>query len=289
MLCHYCGYGIDEMKLCPECHSKYFLGFKAGTQQIEELIHTLWPQAKVLRMDADTTKTKDSHGEILSAFANGKADILVGTQMIVKGHDFPAVTLVGIVAADLSLNVNDYRAGERTFQLLTQAAGRAGRGEKPGEVVIQTYRPEHYGIKHAAKQDYPAFYEEEIIYRELASYPPAAHMLAVLVSAGDEKKAEKLADDLARVLNENGKECLLTDSVNKTGGNRLAGHLQIIGPAPAAISKINDIYRFLIFLKHGNYDILIRLKDILEEDLAGRRNRNELTGINIQFDFDPIG
>ena len=282
MLCHYCGYGMDEVKLCPECNSKYFLGFKAGTQQIEEGIRKLWPTARVLRMDGDTTKTKDSYGEILSAFANGKADILIGTQMIVKGHDFPNVTLVGIIAADLSLNVNDYRAGERTFQLLTQAAGRAGRGEKPGEVVIQTYRPEHYSIIHAANQDYPAFYEEEIIYRELASYPPAAHMLAILVNAEDENKGITLAEDLVRLLEKSGSK--LTKPVNEMN---LDSSLQIIGPAPAVISKINDIYRFLIIIKHHNYDILIKSKDILEENLAERFKGNEITGIMVQFDFDP--
>jgi len=285
MLCHYCGYNQVEVKLCPECSSKYFLGFKAGTQQIEELISKLWPKAKVLRMDGDTTKTKDSYGEILSAFSNGKADILVGTQMIVKGHDFPNVTLVGIIAADLSLNVNDYRAGERTFQLLTQAAGRAGRGVKPGEVVIQTYRPDHYSIIHAANQDYPAFYSEEIVYRELASYPPAAHMLAVLINAEDEEKGEKIAGELAGLLNGNVGSNALTELVNTMVDIR---NLQVIGPAPATISKINDVYRFLIFIKHEKYDILIKCKDVLEENLVSCRLRNELSGITVQFDFDPL-
>jgi len=286
MLCHYCGYNQAEVKLCPECNSKYFLGFKAGTQQIEELIIKLWPKAKVLRMDGDTTKTKDSYGEILSAFSNGKADILVGTQMIVKGHDFPNVTLVGIIAADLSLNVNDYRAGERTFQLLTQAAGRAGRGVKPGEVVIQTYRPDHYSIIHAANQDYPAFYSEEIVYRELASYPPIAHMLAVLIFAEDEKRGGEIAGELAGLLNGSKGNEALTDAVNITDDIK---NLQVIGPAPATISKINDVYRFLIFIKHEKYDILIRCKDILEENLVMWRSRNEVGGITVQFDFDPLG
>ena len=182
LVCHYCGYEQPAVKNCPSCGSKYILGFRAGTQQIEEQIYKEFPGAKVLRMDADTTRTKDSYEEILSAFANGEADILVGTQMIVKGHDFPNVTLVGILAADLSLHVNDYRAGERTFQLLTQAAGRAGRSGKAGEVVIQTYDPEHYSIVHAANQDYKGFYEEELLYREMLLYPPAAHMLAILVA-----------------------------------------------------------------------------------------------------------
>ncbi|MCL2255192.1 MAG: primosomal protein N', partial [Lachnospiraceae bacterium] len=267
MLCHYCGFATSEVKLCPACNSKYILGFKAGTQQIEEMIHKLWPQAKVLRMDADTTKKKDSYDEILTAFANGKADILVGTQMIVKGHDFPNVTLAGIIAADLSLNVNDFRAAERTFQLLTQAAGRAGRGEKAGEVVIQTYRPDHYSIVHAANQDYQAFYEEEIIYRELASYPPVSHLLKVLISSEDEQRGIKESTGLVNLIKE------LSKPIDQ--------RIQIIGPAPASVSKINDIYRFLIFIKHANYDILIKLKDILEENIGG-------LNITVQFDFNPL-
>ena len=163
MRCHYCGYEQPKVTACPECGSPYIGEFRAGTQQIEDLVHQTFPQARVLRMDMDTTRQKDSHGKILSAFANEEADILVGTQMIVKGHDFPNVTLVGILAADMSLYTADYRSGERTFQLLTQAAGRAGRGEKPGEAVIQTYDPSHYAIRTAADQDYEAFYEEEIV------------------------------------------------------------------------------------------------------------------------------
>ena len=179
LVCHYCGYEQPAVSVCPSCGSRYILGFKAGTEQIEEQIKKLFPGARVLRMDADTTRTKESYEKILSSFARGEADVLVGTQMIVKGHDFPAVTLVGVLAADLSLSLSDYRAGERTFQLLTQAAGRAGRGERPGQVVIQTYQPEHYSIRYAAAQDYEGFYREEILYRELLSYPPASHILAV--------------------------------------------------------------------------------------------------------------
>ena len=189
LVCHYCGYEEPAVKVCPVCSSRYILGFKAGTEAVEEKLHQMYPGARVLRMDGDTTKKKDSYEKILSAFADGEADILLGTQMIVKGHDFPAVTLVGILAADMSLFAGDYRAAERTFQLLTQAAGRAGRGDMPGEVVIQTYQPEHYSIVHASSQDYEGFYEEEILYREIGLYPPAAHMLAVLVT-GKEQVAE---------------------------------------------------------------------------------------------------
>ncbi len=174
MVCHYCGYEQPKIRVCPECGSGFIGEFKAGTQQIEEMVRRRFPQARVLRMDMDTTrKERCTYEKILSAFANEEADVLVGTQMIVKGHDFPNVTLVGVLAADMSLYTDDYRSGERTFQLLTQAAGRAGRGMREGEVVIQTYHPEHYAIKAAAAQDYEAFYEQEIRYRELLGYPPA--------------------------------------------------------------------------------------------------------------------
>lgn len=181
LICHYCGYEEPMIKVCPSCGSRHVGGFKAGTQQIEDLVKREFPEARVLRMDMDTTKNKDGHERILSAFADGEADILVGTQMIVKGHDFPAVTLVGVLAADMSLYSSDYRSGERTFQLLVQAAGRAGRGSAPGEVVIQTYDPEHYSIKTAAKQDYQAFYREELEFRDRMGYPPVENMLAVLM------------------------------------------------------------------------------------------------------------
>ena len=194
MVCHYCGYEEPQPKVCPSCGSKYLGGFKAGTQKIEELVKKRFPKASVLRMDYDTTRTKDSYEKILQAFANREADILIGTQMIVKGHDFPKVTLVGVLAADLSLGANDYRAGERTFQLLTQAVGRAGRGALPGEAVIQTYQPEHYAVTYAAKQDYEGFYNEEILYRELGGYPPAAHMLAVQIFAREESRGQAEAN-----------------------------------------------------------------------------------------------
>lgn len=270
MVCHYCGYETSQPVKCPVCESPYILGFKAGTQQIEELLSRRFPQAKVLRMDGDTTKKKDSYEQILTAFSEGKADILVGTQMIVKGHDFPNVTLVGVLAADLSLNDSDYRAGERTFQLLTQAAGRAGRGEKPGEVVIQTYRPEHYSIIRAAKQDYEAFYEEEILYRELAGYPPAAHMLAILITAEEKERGAQLAQELAGLLR------------SKAGKDKKAA--QVIGPAKASIGKINDIYRFVIYCKHGEYEKLVKCKDAAENYMDLQEHKKE----SIQFDFDPM-
>ncbi len=222
LVCHYCGYNTPGVTNCPVCGSKYILGFRAGTQQIEELLHREFPAARVLRMDADTTKSKDSYEQILSQFAHEEADILVGTQMIVKGHDFAKVTLVGILAADMSLHAGDYRAGERTFQLLTQAAGRAGRSTLPGEVVIQTYQPEHYAVVHAANQDYEHFFAEEIAYRDLMMYPPVAHMMAVLVLADNEKAGAMQAQALA-------------EQVRRQFDDK---RLVMIGPTEACIGKI---------------------------------------------------
>lgn len=264
LMCHYCGYSEPKPKLCPKCGSKYIMGFKAGTQQIEEKLKEVFPGVRTLRMDGDTTKTKGSHEEILSAFAEGEADVLIGTQMIVKGHDFPNVTLVGVLAADLSLSASDYRAGERTFQLLTQAVGRAGRGELPGEAVIQTYQPEHYAVVHAAAQDYDAFYQEEILYRELGGYPPAANMLAVQIFARNERVGEQLAQHMAAYIK--------TDDI------------AVLGPAPATISKINDIFRFVFYIKSGNYERLVRSKDKLE----GWLSEHQMPETQVQFDFNPM-
>ena len=273
LVCHYCGHEEVRHANCPECGSKYLMGFKAGTEQIVETLHREFPRARVLRMDADTTRTKESYEKILAAFADEKADILVGTQMIVKGHDFPNVTLVGILAADLSLNRSDYRAGERTFQLLTQAAGRAGRGDKPGEVVIQTYQPEHYSIVHAANQDYRGFYEEEITYRDFMKYPPVAHMLAVLITSKDRDAGMELCREMTEAVN---KMCV-TQSKN-------GQYLQVIGPAEAAINKINDLYRHVFYVKHGDYQVLVRTKDMLELFCKERELKNQ----TVQYDFDPM-
>ncbi len=264
MVCHYCGYETATVNLCPSCGSKYIQGFKAGTQQIESQIQKMFPTARVLRMDADTTRTKDSYDNILSAFAEQKADILLGTQMIVKGHDFPNVTLVGVLAADLSLHQGDYRAGERTFQLLTQAVGRAGRGQSAGEAVIQTYHPEHYSVVHAANQDYEGFFAEEFVYRELMDYPPAAHFMAVQVLAIDLENGEKLIQKL----------CDLAKTYTK----------KVIGPTTGNIGKIKDVYRLVFYVKNKDYSVLTGIKDALEEYIEGLNLKNEA----VYFDFDPM-
>lgn len=268
LVCHYCGYTQPVVRQCPSCGSKLIGTFKAGTQKVEAYLRELFPTARILRMDWDTTRKKDSYEAILSAFSNQEADILIGTQMIVKGHDFPNVTLVGVLAADLSLHVSDYRAAERTFQLLTQAAGRAGRGERPGEVVIQTYQPEHYSIQTAKDQDYQAFYEQEISFRQLLRYPPAWNLLVVHMAADSEQLAEALAEALGSCVKKQ----------QEPG-------LQIIGPADAGIAKVNDLYRKVMYLKHAEYGTLIAVKDRLEQYIQ----REQLTkkGI-IQFDFNPM-
>jgi len=266
--CHYCGYEETEYKTCPECGSKHIGGFKAGTQQIEEFIQKEFPQARILRMDMDTTREKDGYEKILETFANEEADILIGTQMIVKGHDFPNVTLVGILAADLSLYADDYRAGERTFQLLTQAAGRAGRGKEPGEVVIQTYSPDHYAIEMAARQDYEGFYEEEISYRRMMGYPPAEELLAILVSGEQEALVETACEYLKKY----------AERVNHR-------NVRIIGPTSPYVGKINDIHRRILFLKHAEYDALTEVKNRLEQYIEVNTGFQKL---KVQFDFNPM-
>ena len=274
LVCHYCGYEQPMVTSCPECGSSHVGGFRAGTQQIEELLLREFPQAKVLRMDMDTTKQKDGHEKILAAFSSGEADILVGTQMIVKGHDFGNVTLVGVLAADLSLYADDYRAGERTFQLLTQAAGRAGRGEKAGEVVIQTYSPEHYSIVAAAKQDYEQFFQEEMTYRALMGYPPASQLMAVLVSCKEEEFLETACHYLKAYAETCCKKC-----------ERAGTSVQLIGPASPYVGKVRDTYRRVIYLKSEQEAVLVFLKDQLEQYIEINSGFQNLW---IQFDLNPM-
>ena len=269
MVCHYCGYTRSQLTSCPSCGSTYIGEFKAGTQQIEDMIRHSFPTARVLRMDLDTTRKKDGYEQILEKFGSGEADILIGTQMIVKGHDFPNVTLVGVLAADLSLHVNDYRAGERTFQLLTQAAGRAGRGEKPGEVVIQTYSPDHYSIALAAKQDYQGFYEKEMEYRDLCGYPPAEELLAILMTGAKEGQLDLGAGYLKAFALKYDKEKKIT----------------IIGPASPYVAKVNDVYRRVLYIKSKDYGALVRVKDLLERYIEINSGFDTM---GIQFDFNPM-
>ena len=264
LVCHYCGYQATMPALCPKCRSRYIGTFGIGTQKVEQLVRERFPQARVLRMDADTTTGKEGHEKILRDFAAGSADILIGTQMIVKGHDFPNVTLVGILAADLSLNVGDFRAAERTYQLLAQAAGRAGRGEKPGDVVLQTYQPEHYSIVSAAKQDYLGFYEQELIQRQILHYPPVSNILGVLVLSEQRGHAQELADRLAEQM-------------------RRYEQVVILGPGPASLSKAKDVYRYVIYAKCADYRILRQIKNGLEQYMKAQETYRDC---RLQFDFN---
>lgn len=268
LVCHYCGYEIIKPSECPHCGGRALAGFRAGTEQIEEAVKKEFPISSVLRMDADTTKKKDDYEVILSRFSNREADILIGTQMIVKGHDFKGVTLVGILAADMSLSAPGYLSSERTFQLLTQAAGRAGRGEVPGEVVIQTYQPEHYAITLAAKQDYEAFFEEEMTYRDLCMYPPAAVFLEVSFSGSDWVRLSKLSGYMAAKIKE---------AFPNLGFRQ-------IGPTKALLSKKSDIYRQVIYYKHYEYDALVTIKDKIEELMEIQPLKDE----TVMFDFNPM-
>ena len=247
--CHYCGYQTRLMKLCPSCGSPYLAPFGFGTEKLESYVKKVFPTASVLRMDADTTKRKGDHERILEKFRKHQADILIGTQMIVKGHDFPDVTLVGLIAADLNLSAPDFKASERTFQLLTQAAGRAGRGAQAGTVIIQTYQPDHYAIVLSKRQDYKAFYEKEFRFRKLMGYPPTERLMTIQLASKDE-------DFLSMV------------SAAAAEGFQLdcsAEGAELIGPLEASVYRINDVYRKIVYIKHPSHDIIIRLPDRFTE------------------------
>ena len=269
LVCHYCGYTEPFIKKCKVCGSGMIGRFGSGTQMVEAELQEFFPEARILRMDADTTKGKDGHERILSAFAEEKADILVGTQMIVKGHDFPNVTLVGILAADLSLHSQDYMAGERTFELLTQAAGRAGRGERPGQVVIQTYDPEHAVIRAAAAQDYELFYRNEITYRKILKYPPVVSMIAVLITGEQEEQVQKCAERLA-------------DYMRTTVPGEV---IRVIGPSTPVIGKIHDVYRRILYLKSEQEQALLDAKVQLE--LYAEQSGVQET-CRLYFDLNPM-
>lgn len=279
LYCHYCGYSVSMTGVCPECGSRYIGGMRAGTEQVENAVHKAFPQARTIRMDMDTTRRKGEYEKILSHFANEEADILIGTQMIVKGHDFPKVTLMGILAADMSLYGGDYRAAERTFQLLTQAAGRAGRASAlshsgrrlMGEVVIQTYSPDNYAVVSASGQDYRRFFDEEIAYRRIGAYPPEGHLLQILIEDKDEGRAGATAQGIAELASVFAREA------------GVVSPLQVIGPSDARIAKINDVYRKAVYVKSADYEQLAQLKDSIEADRARRQDYSS----RVEFDFDP--
>jgi primosomal protein N' (replication factor Y) (superfamily II helicase) len=232
LVCHYCGFSRRVPKACPQCASEYLYFVGAGAEQIEERLRSLFPSARVGRLDRDTARSKHAFERILGAFAAGRIDILVGTQMVAKGHDFQRVTLVGVVSADAQLGFPDFRAAERTFQLLTQVAGRAGRGALPGQVFVETYYPEHYAIQLAARQDYHAFFERELHFRRLMHYPPFVALASLLVRDTRLEQAIRWSRQLAALL-----EPMETRGV------------KVLGPAPAPLARLKREYRFQFLLK----------------------------------------
>jgi primosomal protein N' (replication factor Y) len=316
LICHYCGHRQRPPDVCPNCQNPSVKAKGKGTQKIEEEIKNIFPSSEVLRMDADTTRGIGSHGRILVAFEKGDIDILVGTQMVAKGHDFPNVTLVGVVSADIGLNLPDFRSSEYTFQLLTQVSGRSGRGEIAGEVVIQTYAPTNYSILSAQKQDYNAFYKQEITKREELTYPPFSKIIRLITQSRDEEKAKTTAEELGKILR--GKIPLnsplakgenpelvqgstLQEQINpplspftkggigedSKGGKRglEQSFLQILGPAPAPLTKIRNSYRYHIIIKGKS---VIETHKLVIDSLKELKEKTSLYKVKITVDVDPV-
>ena len=268
LICHYCGKTKREPSKCPKCESKYVKFFGAGTQRVEDEIKKYFKDARVIRMDVDTTRAKDSHEKLYNAFKKGEGDILIGTQMISKGLDFPNVTLVGILAADMSINIPDYRSAERTFQLITQVAGRAGRGVKEGKVVIQTYTPEHYSLQYAKNYDYEGFYEKEFTVRALMNYPPFGKILLINGTSKDENMLKDFMNNIANSIS-----ILLKDY----------NGIELLGPIACMISKIKENFRWQIVLK-GEFDLKFAKKI---QELLYDNNKSNYNEIRISIDINP--
>ncbi len=264
--CHYCGYTIPNYSACPQCGSPHIRYFGIGTQKVEEEIHRLFPDASVIRMDNDTTRQKLSHHKILNKFKDEKIDILVGTQMITKGLDFPEVSLVGVLAADMMLYVDDYKASERTFQLITQVCGRAGRGEKRGRAIIQTYCPDHWVISCAKEQDYRSFYKKEILMRKKLWYPPFSDIICVIASGEKPNDVKKVITDF-------------TLNVKKSLEEKNKAY-NIMGPSPAPISKISNKFRWRVIFKCGADD---ELREVLRENLSVKKEYD----VTLSMDINP--
>ena len=264
LVCHYCNFRMTPPDICPKCKSSYMKYFGIGTEKVESELARLFPGARIARMDRDSTAKRGSHERILTEFKNHNIDILVGTQMIAKGLDFPRVTLVGAVNADVTLNLPDFRASERTFNLLTQVAGRAGRGDKGGEVVIQTYAPGHYAILTASKHDYKSFYAEEIKSRSELSFPPFTHMIKIQLRSRNEQRTIEAAQNI--------KEFLSNDLRD----------IEIIGPAPSPVSRVRGYFRWNVLLKAKNRSIMC---ERLRKALRGYRTPS---GVLMAIDVDPI-
>ncbi|KLU61019.1 primosomal protein N' [Peptococcaceae bacterium CEB3] len=274
MRCHYCNHTEATPHRCPECGSRYIRFFGLGTQRVEEELRGLWPEARVLRLDWDAVH-EHGHEEILAAFRRQEAQVLVGTQMMAKGLDFPNVTLVGIVAADQTLQMPDFRARERTFQLLTQVAGRAGRSEKPGEVVIQTYTPADRAIQHASVHDFEGFFWEEIRYRKERRYPPFTHVIRVLVQGEAEERVIKGAHELAAALLRRMPE----------DGNGNTDLLNVLGPAPAVLPRLKKQFRWQVLVKGKNIEVL---RAFLHSGIEKFFQSSVARGIILNIEVDPM-
>jgi len=264
--CHYCDYTIKALPLCPSCRGSRILSYGVGTQKLEKEIAKFFPLARIQRMDSDTTSRKGTQEKILRALEAREIDILIGTQMITKGHDFPFITLVGVISADTSLNMPDFRAAERTFQLITQVAGRGGRGNTPGEVIIQTFNPDHYALKHAQNHDYKAFYEEEIDFRKALQYPPFGRIINLRLSS---IKKDALIEE-ARLLGKSAKK------LSAFKGNIA----EIIGPAESPLAKIRGRYRFQMLIKGKDIDALHQIARELI-------NKHKNSHVRVTADVDP--
>ncbi|MBB6623018.1 primosomal protein N' [Clostridium gasigenes] len=268
LVCHYCGKTEKQPKICPKCESKYVKFFGSGTQKVQDEVVKYFPSARVLRMDVDTTRGKNAHENIYNSFKNGEGDILIGTQMISKGLDFPNVTLVGIIAADISINIPDYRSAEKTFQIITQVGGRAGRGEKEGKVIIQTYTPDYYGLIYAKNYDYEGFYNEEFALRGLMGYPPFGKLLLINGSSKNEEQLKVFMKNLAIELKKINNEYT---------------YINMLGPVPCIITKIKDSYRWQILFKGElPQEFCKKIKDRLYEF-----NKNVYNEIRVSIDINP--
>lgn len=267
MKCHYCGFEEGMPSVCLECESEHIRFFGTGTQKVEEELAKILPEARVIRMDVDTTSKKGSHERLLNAFGEGKADILLGTQMIAKGLDFPNITLVGVLSADTMLHLPDFRSSEKTFQLLTQVSGRAGRHQLPGEVVIQTYTPEHYSIELSALQDYDAFYEREMYLRRQSHYPPYYYVVLITVSHEDLMKTVSVTEKITNYL-----------------GSRLNRDSVVLGPVASPISRINNRYRYQCLIKYKREpDLNQHLRTLLEH----YQKETAQNHLQISIDLNP--
>ena len=266
--CHYCNHTERHPQNCPECSSPYFKNFGSGTQRVEQELTRLFPQLRAIRFDSDTTRNKGDHRRLLTQFANGEADILLGTQMLTKGLDLAGVTLVGVVSADGLLNLSDYRASERAFQTLTQVAGRAGRGDDPGRVIIQTYTPEHRVIQAVRRHEYAGFVETELAERAALNYPPSGRLVLLRLSSVDAAEVAVTAVQLASICQE------YIERLSVPG-------CELLGPAPAAIMRVANRYRWQILLK-------LPLDESVDlSDLIGLRDRTPRS-VSLIIDVDPL-